>query len=81
MLVEHLVDYMKCHPVRGFARLSDYTHQEIMSYLEVEDLLKVGAVSKQTHTWLEQNCNKSLMRKAHQQRRMITTTRHRTFEG
>ena len=41
-----------------------------MSYLEVRDLLKVGVTSKKTRKWLEMNCNKSLMREGHQERRV-----------
>ena len=70
-LIEHLMDHMKSHPNRGFARLPDCMHQKIMSYLGVEDLLKVGSVSMQTRTWLEENCEESLMREGHQHRKLI----------
>ena len=70
-LISHLMDHMKSHPIRGFAKLPDCMHQKIVSYLEAKDLLKVGSVSRQTRTWLEENCDKSLMREGHQERRMV----------
>ena len=53
-----------------YSKLPDHVKQLIVAPLSVYDLQRVAAVSRGTRQWLEENCDKSIMREGRKNRRL-----------